>query len=513
MGSVAAPSGRSELVVRQLGAGEDIAGALAEQRLGAGAVLFFVMSAAAPLTVVAGTLTTAYSVTGQTGLPVAFAIVGLVLGVFSVGYVAMGRYLPHAGAMYAYAAHGLGRWAGVGVAWTALVAYNLIQVSLSGAIGAAASPLVQDWVGISLPWWVYAVAMWAVVGVLGIARVDLNGRVLATLLLAEVTLIVVYDVVFATHPAAGMAWSTWSQQHLTRPGVGAILAIGVLGFVGFESAVVLSEEARDARRTVPTATHLAVALIAALYGVSAWAMTVAADPTQIVQAARDQGPDLVFTMAAAHLGHVGGTLGHILFATSIFAAALSFHNTIARYAFALGREHVLPQAFGRTSNTGAPRAASLAQSVIGLTVIVGYAVSGADPVVRLFYLASTSGALGVLLLLSATGVSVLGFFGANRRGEPLWRTRIAPILSLAGLTVMAALVLANFATLLGVPQSSPLRWGIPAAFALTGLAGASYGLVLRARRSDTYTAIGHGPRASLATTPTVLPPTPYALER
>jgi amino acid transporter len=235
-------------MVRKLRAGEDIAEALAEQRLDAGAVLFFVMSAAAPLTVVAGTLTVAYSVTAGLGLPVAFVVVGLVLGVFSVGYVAMGRHLPHAGAMYAYAAHGLGRWAGVGVAWMALLAYNLIQVSLYGAIGAAASPLVKGWTGITLPWWAYALAMGALVAVLGIARVDLNGQVLTALLLAEVTLIVVYDLTYLTHPAAGMAWSVWSPAELTRPGVGAILAIAVLGFVGFESAVVFSNP-RELHRT------------------------------------------------------------------------------------------------------------------------------------------------------------------------------------------------------------------------------------------------------------------------
>jgi amino acid transporter len=501
-------------MVRQLSRGEDIAAALAEQRLGAGAVLFFVMSAAAPLTVVAGTLTVAFSITGNLGLPAAFVVTGLVLGVFSVGYVAMGRHLPHAGAMYAYAAHGLARWAGVGVAWMALMAYNLIQVSLSGAIGAAASPLVKDWTGITLPWWGYAVAMWAFVAVLGIARVDLNGRVLAALLLTEVALIVVYDLTYLTHPAAGMAWSVWSPAELTRPGVGAILAIAVLGFVGFESAVVFSEEARNARKTIPAATYLAVAVIAVLYGVSAWAMTVAAGPAHIAQAAHDQGPDVVFTMAAAHLGHTAGVLGHVLFSTSILAAALSFHNTIARYTFALGREHVLPQVFGRTSTSGAPRAGSIAQTVVGLTVIVGFAVTGADPVVNLFYVASTSGALGILLLLFTAGVSVLGFFGPDRRGEPLWRTRIAPTLSLAGLTVMATLVLANFATLLGVTESSPLRWGVPAAYAATGIAGGLYGLALKARRRDTYAAIGHGAKAALPTnSPTVLPPTPYALER
>jgi amino acid transporter len=496
-------------MVRQLGRGEDIAGALAGQRLGVGAVLFFVMSAAAPLTVVAGTLSVAYSTTADLGLPAAFVVVGAVLGVFAVGYVAMSRHLPHAGAFYAYCAHGLGRWVGVGAAWMALLAYNLIQVSLSGAIGAAASPLVKDWAGIELPWWVYALTMWATVAVLGIARVDLNGRVLAVLLVAEVTLIVVYDLAYATHPAAGMAWSTWSPAELAKPGVGAILAIAVLGFVGFESAVVFSEEAKVPRRTIPAATYLAVAVIAVLYGVSAWAMTVAAGPEHIVQAAHDQGPDMVFTMAAAHLGHTAGTLGHVLFSTSILAAAISFHNTIARYVFALGREHALPPVFGRTSASGAPRAGSLAQTVIGLLVIVGFALSGADPVVSLFYVASTSGALGILLLLFLAGMSVLGFFGADRRGENLWRTRLAPALSLTGLAVMVILVLANFATLLGVAEYSPLRWGIPAAFAATGLAGCIYGLALKSRRRDTYAAIGHGPRAVTA----VLPPTDYALER
>jgi amino acid transporter len=500
-------------MVRQLRAGEDITEALAEQRLDAGAVLFFVMSAAAPLTVVAGTLATAYSITGGLGLPVAFIAVGAVLGVFSVGYVAMGRHLPHAGALYAYAAHGLGRWAAVGVAWMALLAYNLIQVSLYGAIGAAASPLVMGWTGNTLPWWGYALAMWALVAVLGITRVDLNGQVLATLLLAEVTLIVVYDLTYLTHPAAAMAWTTWSPTELTRPGVGAILAISVLGFVGFESAVVFSEEARNARKTVPAATYLAVAVIAVLYGVSAWAMTVAAGPTRIVAAAQDQGPDLVFTLAATHLGHTAGTVGHVLFSTSIFAAALSFHNTIARYVFALGREHVLPQAFGHTSTSGAPRAGSIAQTVIGLAVIVAFAVTGADPVVHLFYLTSTSGALGILLLLFTAGISVLAFFAVDRRGEPWWRTRIAPTLSLAALAVMVALVLVNYATLLGVGESSPLRWGIPAAYTATAITGGLYGLALKARRRHTYTAIGHGAKAALPTTPNVLPPTPYTLER
>jgi hypothetical protein len=59
-------------------------------------------------------------------------------------------------------------------------------------------------------------------------------------------------------------------------------------------------------------------------------------------------------------------------------------------------------------------------------------------------------------------------------------------------------------------ESSPLCPGVPAAFAVASLAGAAWGLALKARRADTYTAIGRGPRAA---TTVVLPPTDYALER
>lgn len=496
-------------MIRKLERGEDITAALAGERLGIPAVLFFVMSAAAPLTVVAGTLSTAYAVTGNLGLPVAFVAVGLVLGLFSVGYVAMSRHLPHAGAFYAYVAHGLGRPLGVAAAWVSLLAYDLLQVSLYGAIGAAGAPLVRGWAGIELPWWVFALAAWALVAALGVARVDLNGGVLAALLVCEVTLVVVYDTVFLSHPAAGadpMAWSVLSPGRLADPGVGAILAIAVLGFVGFESAVVFAEESRDPRRTIPVTTYLSVALIAVLYGVSSWAMAVAAGPAHVAGAARDEGTDLVFDLASGHLGPLAADVGHVLFGTSIVAAMISFHNTTARYVFALGRERVLPAVFGRTSLTGSPRAGSVAQSVVGLAVVVAFAVSGADPVVRLFYTASTSGALGVLVLLVLAGLAVLRFFAGQSRGENLWRTTVAPFVSLLGVGVIATLVVANVATLLGVAPASPLRWGVPAAFVVTAALGCAYGLFLKVRRPAVYAAIGLGAKAAaLPAAPTRYP--------
>lgn len=205
-----------------------------------------------------------------------------------------------------------------------------------------------------------------------------------------------------------------------------------------------------------------MAIIAGLYALSSWSMTVAVGPENISAAAGEQSIELIFNLAAAHLGDTAVTIGQALFMTSVLAAMISFHNTTARYAFALGRERVLPAAFGQTSpRTGAPRVASLAQSLLGLLVIVLYAVNGWDPVVQLFYYAGTGGGFGVLLLIASTSVAVIVYFARSDTSESLWRQAIAPALATVALAAIVAVAVANFATLLGVAPDSPLRWIIP----------------------------------------------------
>ncbi|MFI0419807.1 APC family permease [Spongiactinospora sp. 9N601] len=485
------------MLIDHPGSGTDtIAGALAADRLGAPSVVYFVLSAAAPLTVVAGVVTTAYAVTGITGLPIAFLVVGAVLALFSVGYVAMARHIANAGAFYAYVTNGLGRPAGVGAAWIALIAYNALQVGLYGALGATAAPLIVQWAGVEIPWWLIALAAWLLVAVLGVMRVDVNGRLLAVLLTAEVAVILLFDVADLLNPAAAGAASALSPAALFAPGVGALLVIATTGFVGFESSVVFSEESRDPRRTVPIATYASVAIIAVLYALSSWAMTVATGPEGIVAAARRDGPETIFLLATAHLGDTVVTIARVLFLTSLVAAMISFHNTTARYFFALGRERVLPAAFGRTGRrTGAPKIGSLAQSTLGLIAIVVYAMAGLDPLVHLFFYTGTFGGFGVLLLIAATSVSVVAFFARNPTGESVWRRVAAPVLATAALITMVSLALANFATLLGAEEDSPLRWALPAIYVVAAVLGVAWALVLRAVQPGVYARVGMGAKA------------------
>ncbi|GAA0951353.1 APC family permease [Nonomuraea longicatena] len=477
---------------------DPVASALAADRLGAPSVVYFVLSAAAPLTVVAGVLTTAYAVTGITGLPIGFVAVGAVLALFSVGYVAMARHMANAGAFYTYVSRGLGRPAGVGAAWVALVAYNALQVGLYGAFGAAAVPLAERWLGISPPWWALSLVTWALVAMLGMARVDVNGRLLAVLLTAEVAVILLFDVAGLLNPAPGnLAAEAFSPAALVAPGVGAMIIISTLGFVGFESAVVFSEESKDPRRTVPIATYSSVAIIAGLYALSALAMTVATG--DIVATARRDQAETIFALATAHLGGVVVDIARVLFVTSVFAAMISFHNTTARYFFALGRERVLPSVFGRTAaRSGAPRAGSLAQSALGLLVIVVYAVFGLDPLVHLFFYVGAFGGFGVLVLVFATSLAVIVFFFREPSGESVLRRVVAPVPAALALGVMVVMGVTNFGVLLGVEPGNVLAWLLPLVYVTAAVLGVAWALVLRARQPSVYALVGMGAKAATA---------------
>src|SRR5260370_16372816 len=88
---------------------DTVSAALAKDRLGVFSVIYFALSGVAPLTVVAGVVTTAYAVTGLTSVPAAFYLVAAVLALFSVAYIAMSRHIRNAGAFYPDIARGLGR--------------------------------------------------------------------------------------------------------------------------------------------------------------------------------------------------------------------------------------------------------------------------------------------------------------------------------------------------------------------------------------------------------------------
>jgi amino acid transporter len=351
---------------------------------------------------------------------------------------------------------------------------------------------------------------WLVIAVLGVLSIEFSGLVLGVLLGAEVIVALVFSVVEVAHPAGGaVTYDTLVPAQLFSAGTGAALATAVAGFVGFESTAVYSEETRNARRNIPRATYLSLLIVGLLYAFCSWAMSVAAGPANIIGLSTEHGSETMFVLVGPYLNAFWLHLGHVLFVTSLFAALLAFHNTAARYTFALGRERVLPAWFGRTGRRfRAPLWGSLSQSLLAAVVLVVFTATGLDPFVYLFFWWTVTGGFGVLVLMTVTSLAVVVYFTRHggdlappRRVSPV-RRFIAPMLGFLLLLGVLAVTVDEFDTLLGVPADDTARWIFPAIYVIAAAAGGGWAAVLRTRRPAVYGRIGQGASAdALAAAP------------
>ncbi|WP_335976367.1 MULTISPECIES: APC family permease [Streptomycetaceae] len=482
--------------------------ALRAGRIGAPALLLSVLAATAPLMVVAGVIPTTFGTMGIVGVPLLFVIVGVVLALFSFGYAEMSRHVHNAGALYAYISRGLGGTMGAGASYVALFAYSIMQIGTYGIFGFEISGQVfQHWHH-QVAWWIPALCGVAVTAVFGALKIDLNARTLGVLLLVETLLTVVFDISFLGDPGPqGVSLHAFDPGTLSGAGLGTALCFVIAGFVGFEQAPVYAEETSEPHRVVSKVMFLAIGFATVFFAFSSWAITVATGPAHVVGQSREQSANLVFALNQSRLGGAFTDTLNVFFITGIFASMLSFHNVVARYAFAMGRDGLLPAAVGRTSKaSGAPAAGSFLQSLVALVVVAVFAVTdhgsfgpqGPDPtapVLRLFTWAGNVGALGVVLLMAMAAVAVIVFF--VKRGAAAvqgWRL-VTSGLAAIGLLVIFGYSVKDFAVLLGADPGHGLRWILPGIIALAAAIGLVHGAVLRSRRPEVHARIGQGNEA------------------
>lgn len=488
-----------------------------KKKLGVLAIAFLVIAASAPLTVLAGGVTTALAVTGSTGIPFGYIVLAIALLVFAVGYAAMSRFVTNAGAFYAYIAQGLARPLGVGSSLIALIAYNMMQVGIYGLFGFFVSNTIAVKFGVTTPWYLWVLICLIVVGALGANRIDLSAKVLGVLVGLEFLVVIIFDIAAFIVAPEGVSAAPLTFDAFWGPATGSVLAFGIAAFMGFESGALYGEESKNPKTTVARATYLAVAVIGVFYAISSWALIVGVGPSSVTEAAV-AGPDLLFGFLSEHVGVIVSDIASLLFITSLFAALVSFHNAVARYSFSLGREHVLPKGLSRVSKSGAPLAGSLFQSIIAIVVIVGFIIGEATtggaflvpdvfgpglslnlfPLFTLFTWLTNAGAMGLVLLMVLVSIAVIGYFGRDARGVNVWARIVAPIVAVLALGTVFFLILSNFTLLLTVDAAAPVTWADPLAWVLPaillvpGIAGVIYGAVIKKSNPKVYEQIGHG---------------------
>lgn len=456
-------------------------------QLGVADIVFFVVSAAAPLTVVASAGAMSFH-TGFIAGAGAMLFSGIVLMLFAAGFTAMSKFVRNAGAFYAYVSQGLGKVAGIGVAFLTLIAYLMLTVSFYGFIGFYASNVFSQYLRINLPWPVWALLAAVAVGVLGYRKIDVGAKVLGVLLTAEVLILLVLSAaVLITGGPEPISFAAFSPREVfLTPGAGVLFVFGFGAYIGFEGTAIYAEEAKEPSRTIPRATIIAIAFLALFYSFTFWMLTVAFGVNNVLAVA--QGNDfanMVFAAGDQYLGIWAGTVMNFLIITSFFACVLAFHNDSSRYVFALAREGLLPRkAASVQPRHHSPHVASVAISVVSIATIVGFAVAEADPYMQLAIWTYSPGVAALVLAQAIAAVAVVVFFIKDRRGFNIWRVIVAPLAGAAGLIAGFCLIATNFNMVTGLDGVINDILLIPVWAALA--AGLAYGLWVRLARPDRY---------------------------
>ncbi|MFD7298081.1 APC family permease [Streptomyces sp. NPDC059897] len=457
--------------------------------LGTSDIAFFVVSAAAPLTVMAGVAPIAISL-GGVGAPAGYLLAGITLAVFAVGFTAMSRHVTGGGAFYSYIAQGLGKPAGIGAALLAMVGYNGMEIGVYGLLGSATQDTVHSLFGADVPWLPVSLVGLALIWYGGFRSIDFGAKVLGVLLVAETgILILLAGGVLLKGGAHGLSLASFAPGNVLVPGTAAVLAFAFAAFTGFESTVIYRREARDPDRTVPRATYIAVAFLGLFYAFTVWIAIQSFGDAQVVKAAGDDPANLFFTAITAFVGGWAADLMHVFIVTSVIASLLAFHNAINRYALALADEGVLPRALARIHpKHRSPYVAGLAQTVLGGVVVLGFWAAGADPYDQLLLWVNTPGMLGLMALQLLAALAVPFFFRRITHQEGVLRTVVAPVVATVLLAVAIGLVATHIDLFTG---ASPLvNWILLAVAPAVFVLGLALAWRLKRSRPETYERFG-----------------------
>ena len=443
---------------------------LRKNTLGLFSLVFFVVAAASPLTGVVGGLPVAIISGNGGGIPVFYILSCIILMLFAVGFIAMSRHVNNAGAFYTYISKGMGENWGASASVLALMAYISIQIAIVAMLGFFTQLFIEEHFSAHIPWWALSMLFVLVCWVLSIKRVEVGGKLLGILMLAEVAIVLLTDVMLLIKKVGPYSFQSFEPSVFMQGNLGIAFIFTIAAFIGFESTAIYAEECRDPHKTVPRATVCALLLI------TSWSLVQAYGFDQIVAIASKDPGNFVFNITRQYVGQWAVETMSVLLITSLFAAALAFHNNISRYLFSISRDGLIWKELCKTHPTnGTPHNASHVHSVIMLMLLAGMGSAGLDPMVHIFAIGSAVATLCILILQLSVSAAVILFFRRIDNNENPFTVFWAPLLSMVCMSVTIILVVNNLQSLSGSDSSvvKMIPWFI------AGCALMGYGMSLK----------------------------------
>ncbi|MBU6244208.1 MAG: APC family permease [Actinomycetales bacterium] len=490
--------------------------------VGLAGVLFMAVANAAPITAMTFNVPIAIGYGNGIGVSGGYLFAAIVLAIFTIGFIAMAKYITTAGAFYGFISQGLGQVWGMATGLLAAVAYIIFEGSLIGAFAYFGSEYVLKPMGLNVNWLILAIIACLVIALLTYYSVTLAAGILSVTLVCEVLLLLALgiSVLLKGGPDGFMAADTVNPiaafnalpEGAYGTGVAAgAAAIGIFfafwSWVGYETTAVYGEESKNPKRNVPLATIIAVVGLGAFYTFISWMVVVGNGAKQSVELSAGASPiDLWIGLVDASFGSILVVVYKVLVVVGSFACAMAFHNAASRYIYAMGRESVTPfvrRTLGAVNaKHGSPAIASFVQTAITIILCVLFAlftnvyVEGAAtpdliPYVNLYGLLALIGTAMILIVQTIVSIAVIWYFWVKKvhKGNVL-TTLIAPIIGALGMLYALYLLWVNQEFAAGLAADSLVFKGMPYYVIGVLVIGIVYAVFVRIAKPQVYAEIG-----------------------
>lgn len=277
---------------------------------------------------------------GHVATAYAFALIAILFTAVSYGKLV--RRFPSAGSAYTYAQKAISPHVGFMVGWSSLLDYlfmPMINILLAKSYFETLVPGIPSWIFVVL-----LVAFMTISNLRGIKTVANFNSVIVVLqvvVMVVITGMVIYGVAHGV--GAGTLTSSkpfWSENaHVVPMITGAtILCFSFLGFDGISS---LSEETKDAERTIPRAIFLTALIGGVIFiGVSYFLQLYFPDISRFQNPDSSQ-PEIMLFVAGKAL-----QIGILIFSVvTVLASGMAAHAGVSRLMYVMGRDGVFPQRF------------------------------------------------------------------------------------------------------------------------------------------------------------------------
>ena len=349
--------------------------------------------------------------------PLAFLLALVAMLFVAFAFSTFASEFAAAGSVFAFNGRAIGARYGFVSAWLLLGVYLAYSASIYASNANFTESLAHD-AGVSVPWWVFAVAFWGVAVVLAYLRISVSTMLIFALEGVSILLVAIVAIAVVTAGGAGghaISASPFSAGSVPLATIGLGIVFAFTGFSGFEVAATLGEEARRPRRVIPASMFAALLVSGGVYVAMSWVETIAFPTPQALAASSVPLVDIAHRFVTPAMG----TVINIAALISGIGAQLATVNGANRLLFALGRDGFGPRRLTSVSaRHGSPLGALAATAIVSLAATIPFMINGTSPLDAFFYLA-TYGADLIILTYLLTAIAALVWSVRRHRLNPL----------------------------------------------------------------------------------------------